>query len=122
MGLATVVRESVTMGAVVPLHDFLRATESVYRRRDRPGWRDLPWRIVAWGLDQVGLAEGWGGGESATATAFGRYVVMGNVEVWPLCRLNPPRMAGRITMLTGGAPGSCQTGVEASGGPTDLFN
>ena len=58
----------------MPSREFLGARESVYRR----DWMEMPWRLVEWGLERVGLTDwvGAGGGEGK-----GAFVVLGNVEV-----------------------------------------
>jgi hypothetical protein len=66
-----VVSESLKAKAVILVQDFLQARDSIYRR----DWSELPWRFVFWGLEKAGLIR-WSGEKAA----YGRYVVLANVE------------------------------------------
>lgn len=72
VGLGWVVTEGLKSKAMMPLKDFLLARESVYSR----DWSEMPWRILEWGLEKVGLVA-WNGEK----VAFGEFVILGNVEV-----------------------------------------
>ncbi|KAL7629758.1 hypothetical protein AAE478_001281 [Parahypoxylon ruwenzoriense] len=71
LALGTVLQEAVTNGEIMPLQQFLKATESIYHK----SWASLPWAVVSWGLRQVGI-----GGPGDTLPK-GQFVVLHNLEV-----------------------------------------
>lgn len=64
-------QEAVANGEMIPLQQFLKATESIYHR----SWGSLPWTVVSWGLRQVGI------GGPGDHLPRGQFVVLNNLEV-----------------------------------------
>jgi charged multivesicular body protein 7 len=59
---------------MVPLKDFLTSKESIYKT----SWLPSPWKVLQWGLRQVGVM---GQPQSPEKLSAGNFVVLKNVEV-----------------------------------------
>jgi charged multivesicular body protein 7 len=59
---------------MVPLKDFLKSKESIYKT----SWLPSPWKVLQWGLRQVGVI---GQPQSPEKLSAGSFVVLKNVEV-----------------------------------------
>jgi charged multivesicular body protein 7 len=59
---------------MVPLKDFLNSKESIYKT----SWIPSPWKVLQWGLRQVGVI---GQPKSPEKLSAGNFVVLKNVEV-----------------------------------------
>ncbi|TGO61079.1 hypothetical protein BCON_0030g00370 [Botryotinia convoluta] len=70
LSLGVVVQEAVAKKELMPLGEFMNATDSIYNR----SWTIKPWDIVGWGLKQIGIS--FGGGK----LPGGKLVILGNVE------------------------------------------
>ncbi|KAI0005280.1 Snf7-domain-containing protein [Xylariaceae sp. FL0662B] len=75
LALGTVLQDAVATGEMLPLQQFLRAQQSIYRR----SWGSMPWAVLAWGLRQVGLL-GLVGSGAGDGVPKGQFVVLANVE------------------------------------------
>ncbi|RDW80826.1 Snf7 family protein-like protein [Coleophoma crateriformis] len=73
LALGTVIREAIGKREMMPLQEFMTATESIYQK----SWNIRPWGIISWGLRQLGVVGGLSG-EDALPT--GRLVILANVE------------------------------------------
>lgn len=66
--------EAISRRQMLSYHAFLASPHSIYSR----SWTELPWRFVAWGLEQMGLRQT----VSSTDTRQSRELVLiPNVEV-----------------------------------------
>lgn len=91
LALGTVVRDAVAARELVPLQEFTKAPQSIYRR----GWGDVPWSILGWTMRQLGVTDP-ARGEDTLPT--GQYVVLENLEM--LATELSGRMAGKaLSML-----------------------
>ncbi|KAM0154886.1 hypothetical protein ACHAQE_002558 [Botrytis cinerea] len=70
LSLGAVVQEAMAKKELMPLGDFMNATDSIYNR----SWTIKPWDIVGWGLKQIGISFG---GDKLPG---GKLVILGNVE------------------------------------------
>ncbi|KAM0125935.1 hypothetical protein ACHAO1_010341 [Botrytis cinerea] len=70
LSLGAVVQEAMAKKELMPLGDFMSATDSIYNR----SWTIKPWDIVGWGLKQIGISFG---GDKLPG---GKLVILGNVE------------------------------------------
>jgi charged multivesicular body protein 7 len=59
---------------MVPLKDFLTSKESIYKT----SWLPSPWKVLQWGLRQVGVM---GQPQSPEKLSAGNFVVLKNVEI-----------------------------------------
>ncbi|KAL8797917.1 MAG: hypothetical protein Q9182_007123 [Xanthomendoza sp. 2 TL-2023] len=53
LALNAVIDEAISRHQMLPYHDFLTSSRSIYSRR----LTELPWRFVAWGLNQMGMCR-----------------------------------------------------------------
>lgn len=74
LALGTVINQAVSEKALVPLDDFLGATESIYSR----SWASLPKSILTWALQHVWANDGTRGEDRLPQ---GKFVVVENVEL-----------------------------------------
>ncbi|KAI3320147.1 hypothetical protein HD806DRAFT_248405 [Xylariaceae sp. AK1471] len=58
LALGTVLQEALASGEMIPLPQFLKATQSIYHK----SWGSIPWAVAGWALRQVGLTGGPGDG------------------------------------------------------------
>lgn len=72
MGLGIVIGEAVANRDLIPLAEFESTQGSIYTQGK--GWLNVPWRLVEWGLKQVGF-----GGKGRVEG--GEFVVVANLEV-----------------------------------------
>ncbi|KAF1919840.1 Snf7-domain-containing protein [Ampelomyces quisqualis] len=72
--LPAVFHDAVQNNEMVPMKDFLAATESIYKT----SWVPSPWKVLQWGLRQVGVL---GQSRSPEKLSAGNFVVLKNVEV-----------------------------------------
>ncbi|KAI0466006.1 Snf7-domain-containing protein [Xylaria cf. heliscus] len=72
LALGTVLQDALAAGEMIPLPNFLRATQSIYHK----SWGTIPWAVAGWALRQVGLTGGPG-----DSMPKGQVVVMQNLEV-----------------------------------------
>ncbi|ESZ95194.1 hypothetical protein SBOR_4425 [Sclerotinia borealis F-4128] len=70
LSLGAVVQEAIAKKELMPLGEFMNASDSIYTR----SWTIKPWDIVGWGLKQFGIS--FGGGKLPE----GKFVIVGNVE------------------------------------------
>ncbi|KAJ8122410.1 hypothetical protein ONZ43_g1386 [Nemania bipapillata] len=56
LALGTVLQEALASGEMIPLPQFLRATQSIYQK----SWGSLPFAVAGWALKQIGLTGGPG--------------------------------------------------------------
>ncbi|TEY39220.1 hypothetical protein BOTCAL_0466g00020 [Botryotinia calthae] len=70
LSLGAVVQEAIAKKELMPLGEFMNATDSIYNR----SWTIKPWDIVGWGLKQNGIT--FGGGK----LPGGKLLILGNVE------------------------------------------
>lgn len=70
LSLGAVLQEAIAKRELMPLEEFMNASDSIYTR----SWIIKPWDIVGWGLRQFGIS--FGGGK----LPGGRLVILGNVE------------------------------------------
>ncbi|KAJ6259254.1 LOW QUALITY PROTEIN: hypothetical protein Dda_6153 [Drechslerella dactyloides] len=75
MGVGCAVNDAVAAGEMMPLKVFLSQEQSIYYKR----WVD-PWKVISWGLSQIGVGGGSGGGAAKAKLANGELVVVKNVE------------------------------------------
>ncbi|KAF3923974.1 hypothetical protein ABW21_db0201600 [Orbilia brochopaga] len=73
MGVGCAVNDGIAAGELIPLKAFLAREESIYYKR----WVD-PWKVIGWGLRQIGV--GGGGGPPNAKLANGELVVVKNLE------------------------------------------
>jgi charged multivesicular body protein 7 len=72
--LPAVFHDAVQKKEMVPMKDFLTAKESIYKT----SWVPSPWKVLQWGLRQVGVL---GQPRSSEKLSAGNFVVLKNVEV-----------------------------------------
>ncbi|KAI2641236.1 Snf7-domain-containing protein [Xylaria nigripes] len=73
LALGTALQEALASGEMMPLPQFLKATQSIYYK----SWGDIPWAVAGWALRQIGLTSGPG-----DAMPNGKVVVvLQNLEV-----------------------------------------
>lgn len=70
LSLGAVLQEAIAKRELMPLEEFMNASDSIYTR----SWIIKPWDIVSWGLKQFGIS--FGGGK----LPGGKLVILGNVE------------------------------------------
>ncbi|KAF7860422.1 hypothetical protein EAF04_008548 [Stromatinia cepivora] len=70
LSLGAVVQEAITKKELMPLKEFMDASDSIYTT----SWTIKPWDIVAWGLKQFGISFG------GSKLPGGKFVIRGNVE------------------------------------------
>ncbi|KAM3067204.1 hypothetical protein ACMFMG_005429 [Clarireedia jacksonii] len=70
LALGTVAQEAIAKKELMPLKEFMDATNSIYSR----SWSIRPWDIAVWGLKQLGLSFG------GDKLPVGKFVILGNVE------------------------------------------
>ncbi|KAI1272967.1 Snf7-domain-containing protein [Xylaria sp. FL0933] len=73
LALGTVLQEAMAGGEMIPLPQFLKATQSIYHK----SWGQVPWAVAGWALRQIGLT----GGSSNTMPKGQVVVVLQNLEV-----------------------------------------
>jgi charged multivesicular body protein 7 len=56
LALGTVLQEALAAGEMIPLTQFLKATQSIYHK----SWGSIPWAVTGWALRQIGLTGGPG--------------------------------------------------------------
>lgn len=71
LALGAVLQEALASGEMIPLPQFLKATQSIYHK----SWGSIPWAVAGWALRQVGLTGGPGGNMPK-----GQVVVVQNLE------------------------------------------
>lgn len=76
MSLDAVFEESVQDGSMIPLQDFINTKDSIYSRP----WLPSPWRILSWGLRQIGLASASYDAGNGNKLKAGSLVVLANLE------------------------------------------
>jgi charged multivesicular body protein 7 len=69
-----VFHEAVQKKEMIPLNDFLKSKDSIYKT----SWIPSPWKMLQWGLRQVGVL---GQPQSPAKMVVGNFVVVKNVEV-----------------------------------------
>ncbi|KAI0910854.1 Snf7-domain-containing protein [Ustulina deusta] len=72
LALGTVLQEALAAHEMIPLPQFLRATQSIYHN----SWGQVPWAVAGWALRQIGLTGGPG-----DSMPKGQVVVLQNLEV-----------------------------------------
>lgn len=72
MALGTVLQEALASGEMIPLPQFMKATQSIYHK----SWASIPWAMAGWALRQVGLT---GPGDSMPKGQVA--VILQNLEV-----------------------------------------
>jgi charged multivesicular body protein 7 len=72
--LPAVFHDAVQKKEMIPLKDFMNAKESIYKT----SWLPSPWKVVQWGLRQVGVI---GQPKLADTLGVGSFVVLKNTEV-----------------------------------------
>lgn len=73
LALGTVIKEAIDKGEMMPLQDFMTASESIYKK----SWSIRPWGILSWGLRQLGVVGGLSGEDPLPN---GKLVILANVE------------------------------------------
>ncbi len=73
LALGTVVRNAIEKKEMMPLSNFMSATQSIYKR----SWGISPWSILSWGLKQAGLTGGTSGEDKVPVA---KLVILANVE------------------------------------------
>jgi charged multivesicular body protein 7 len=75
LALGAVIREATQEKDLIPIQDFLQASESIYYRP----WSSIPWNLASWGFRHLGLTGvfTFGGDERLPG---GQFVVVSNVE------------------------------------------
>lgn len=73
LALGTVIREGISTKELMPVQDFMASQESIYHK----SWVATPWRILSWGLRQLGLG---GGQQGEDKLPVGKLVILSNVE------------------------------------------
>ncbi|KAI0538053.1 Snf7-domain-containing protein [Xylaria digitata] len=86
LALGTVLQEALASGEMIPLSQFLKATQSIYHK----SWGHIPWAVAGWALRQVGLTGGPGDGMPNGQVV----VVLQNLEV--IAKAFSDATAGRI--------------------------
>ncbi|KAI0101502.1 Snf7-domain-containing protein [Nemania sp. FL0031] len=56
LALGTALQEALASGEMIPLPQFLKATQSIYQK----SWGSIPWAVAGWALKQIGLMGGPG--------------------------------------------------------------
>lgn len=74
LAIGTAVREAVSQNDLVPLQEFLKATQKIGQR----GWGSVPWAVAGWALRTLGVVDP-ARGEDTLPT--GKFVVMDNLEM-----------------------------------------
>ncbi|KAI0860380.1 Snf7-domain-containing protein [Xylaria cubensis] len=72
LALGTALQEALATGEMIPLPQFLKATQSIYHK----SWGSIPWAVAGWALRQVGLTGG-----SGDSMPKGQVVVLQNLEM-----------------------------------------
>ena len=80
LALGAVVADAVAKREWIPTAEFRSAKGSIYKQ----GWGLSPWRILSWGLKQLGIVGEDGAGHKV---AMGEFVIMANLEVGFSCQL-----------------------------------
>ncbi|TGJ83634.1 hypothetical protein E0Z10_g5127 [Xylaria hypoxylon] len=86
LALGTVLQEALASGEMIPLSQFLKATQSVYHK----SWGHVPWAVAGWALRQIGLT----GGPGDSMPKGQVVVVLQNLEV--VAKAFSDATAGRI--------------------------
>lgn len=73
LALGAVLQEALASGEMIPLSQFMRATQSIYYK----SWGRIPWAMAGWALKQIGLTCGPGDSMPKGQTV----VVVPNLEV-----------------------------------------
>lgn len=73
LALGTVVRNAIEKKEMMPLSNFMSATQSIYKR----SWGISPWSILSWGLRQAGLTGGTSGEDKVPVA---KLVILANLE------------------------------------------
>ncbi|KAI1113413.1 Snf7-domain-containing protein [Nemania sp. NC0429] len=56
LALGTALQEALASGEMIPLPQFMRATQSIYYK----SWGRIPWAVAGWAFKQIGLTGGPG--------------------------------------------------------------
>ncbi|KAH7395024.1 Snf7-domain-containing protein [Phaeosphaeria sp. MPI-PUGE-AT-0046c] len=72
--LPAVFHDAVQRKEMIPLKDFMSSKESIYKN----SWLPSPWKVLQWGLRQVGVL---GQARSSEKLSAGNFVVLKNIEV-----------------------------------------
>lgn len=70
LSLGAVIQEAIAKKKLIPLGEFMNASDSIYAR----SWTIKPWDIIGWGLKQFGISFG------ASRLPGEKLVILGNVE------------------------------------------
>ncbi|KAF3929302.1 hypothetical protein AA313_de0208113 [Arthrobotrys entomopaga] len=73
--LGCAVNDGIATEELIPLQNFLSREGSIYYKP----WVD-PWKVVSWGLRQVGVGGATASGSSSSKLTHGEFVVIKNVE------------------------------------------
>ncbi|KXJ89171.1 Snf7-domain-containing protein [Microdochium bolleyi] len=76
LALGSVLNEAVGTGEMMPVQQFLKATQSIYQRT----WGSVPLNVLSWGLRQVGVLGAPGTGRGSDKIPNGQFVVLSNLE------------------------------------------
>lgn len=66
--------EAISQGRMIPYQVFISSPTSIYSQR----WTDLPWRLMSWTMEQMGLMPRYLSTEIRTPREF---VLISNIEV-----------------------------------------
>ncbi|KAI0411114.1 Snf7-domain-containing protein [Xylaria grammica] len=86
LALGTVLQDALASGEMIPLPQFLKATQSIYHK----SWGHIPWAVAGWALRQIGLV----GGPGDRMPKGQVVVVLQNLEV--VAKAFSDAMMGRI--------------------------
>lgn len=75
LALGAVIREATQERDLIPIQDFLKASESIYYKP----WSSIPWSVASWGFRHLGLTGAFTFGADDRLPG-GQFVVVANVE------------------------------------------
>ncbi|KAL8812422.1 MAG: hypothetical protein Q9200_001029 [Gallowayella weberi] len=75
LALNAVIDEAISQRQMLPYHDFLTSSRTIYSQQ----WTELPWRFVAWGLNQMGMCRTFSRTDMQASTDL---VLIPNIEVF----------------------------------------
>ncbi|KAI1497876.1 Snf7-domain-containing protein [Biscogniauxia marginata] len=85
LALGTALQDALAAGELLPLSQFLAARQSIYTSKSSTtsfaSWASIPFAVLGWGLRQIGLVAGGGGGAGEDTIPRGQFVVLQNLEI-----------------------------------------
>ncbi|KAI0596817.1 Snf7-domain-containing protein [Biscogniauxia sp. FL1348] len=85
LALGTALQDALSAGELLPLSQFLSATQSIYSKSSSASlvsWAaGMPLAMLGWGLRQVGLVAIGGGAGGDDSLPKGQFVVLQNLEI-----------------------------------------